>query len=166
MPLNESLIAELQHEAANTRKMLERVPEKSFSWKPHDKSMSLGEITNHLAEIPHWVGVSIEQDELDFAGSDYKPRTPTTTEDLLKFFDTNIEKALESLKNASDEKLFENWTMRNGEQVYFTMPKIAVVRSFVMNHSVHHRGQLSIYLRLLDVPLPSIYGPTADESNM
>ncbi|MEO8210203.1 MAG: DinB family protein [bacterium] len=166
MPLNESLLAELRQEAANTRKMLERVPEKSFSWKPHDKSMTLGSITQHIAEIPHWVSVSIEQDELDFARSDYKPRIATTTDDLLKTFDENIEKAMECLKNASDEKLLENWTMRNGEQVYFTMPKIAVVRLFVMSHTVHHRGQLSVYLRLLDVPLPSIYGPTADEPNM
>lgn len=165
MALNESLIAELKQEAANTRKMLERATEKSFAWKPHEKSMTLGGLAQHLAEIPMWVGVSVDQDELDFAKSDYKPKTATTTEELLKTFDENLENAVKSLKNASDEKLMGTWTMRNGEKIYFTMPKTAVVRYFVLNHSIHHRGQLSVYLRLLDVPLPQIYGPTADDSN-
>ncbi len=166
MSLNEPLIAELQQEAASTRKMLERVPEKSFSWKPHEKSMTLGDLSHHVAEIPEWVSVSVEKDELDFAKSNYVPKEATTTEALLKLFDEKVKNAVECLKNASDEKLMGNWTMKNGEKVYFTMPKTAVVRYFVLNHAVHHRGQLSVYLRLLDVPLPSIYGPTADETNM
>jgi uncharacterized damage-inducible protein DinB len=165
MPLNEPLITELQHEASNTRKMLERVPEKSFSWKPHDKSMTLGSLAQHLAEIPVWTGVTVDQDELDFSRSEYKPRVATTTEDLLKTFDENLKNALECLQKASDEKLNGMWTMRNGEKVYFTMPKLKVLRSFVLSHSIHHRGQLSVYMRLLGVPLPQIYGPTADESN-
>ncbi|MBK8550452.1 MAG: DinB family protein [Ignavibacteria bacterium] len=166
MPLNESLIAELQQEAASTRKMLERVPEKSFSWKPHEKSMALGQLSHHLAEIPDWVSASVEQDELDFATFNYVPIEETTTEALVKVFDEKVKKAVECLKNASDEKLSGNWTMRNGEKVYFTMPKTAVIRYFVLNHAVHHRGQLSVYMRMLDVPLPSVYGPTADEPEM
>ena len=165
MPLNESILAEFQQEAKSTRKILERVPEKSFSWKPHEKSMSLGELTHHLAEIPEWVNVSIEQDVFDFSESGYVPKEQTTTAALLKIFDESVNKASESLKNASDETLMGNWTMKSGEKVYFTMPKLAVLRSFVLSHSIHHRGQLSVYLRMLDVPLPQIYGPTADESN-
>ncbi len=166
MPINDVLISELQQEAASTRKMLERVPEKSFSWKPHEKSMSLGVLAHHIAELPEWVGASVNQDELDFAEQKYTPKEQTTTEALLKIFDENISNAVECLKNASDEKLLSSWTLRNGEKVYLTMPKAGVVRGFVLNHTVHHRGQLSVFLRLLDVPLPSIYGPTADEGNM
>jgi uncharacterized damage-inducible protein DinB len=165
MPLNESILAELQMEAAGTRKMIERVPEKSFDWKPHDKSMTLGRLAYHIAENPQWVSVTVDKDEIDFAAKDYVEKEAKTTAELLKVFDESLAEAVECLKNASDEKLMGNWTMRNGEQVYFTMPKIAVLRSFVLNHIVHHRGQLSVYLRMLDVPLPQIYGPTADETN-
>ncbi len=166
MSLNEPLIAELQQEAARTRKMLERVPEESFLWKPHDKSMSLATLAHHIAEIPEWVNVSVETDELDFAGQKYQPKEATTTAALVKLFDENIAKAVDCLKNASDEKLSGKWTMRNGEQIFFTMPKTEVVRLFVLSHSIHHRGQLSVFLRMLDVPLPGIYGPTADENTM
>lgn len=166
MPLNEALIAELQMEAASTRKMLERVPEESSSWKPHEKSMTLGRLAQHLAEIPMWVSVTVDQDELDFAKEKYESKESTTNELLLKTFDENLSSALECLKNASDEKLMGNWTMRSGETVYFSMPKISVLRSFVLSHLIHHRGQLSVYLRMLDVPLPQVYGPTADETAM
>jgi uncharacterized damage-inducible protein DinB len=165
MPLNESIIAELQMEAANTRKMIERVPEKSFGWKPHDKSMTLGRLAYHIAENPQWVSAIVDKDEIDFASNDYVPKEAETIAELLKVFDDSLAGAVECLKKTSDEKLMGNWTMRNGEQIYFTLPKIAVLRSFVMNHTLHHRGQLSVYLRLLDVPLPQIYGPTADETN-
>lgn len=165
MPINESLIAEFQQEAASTRKILERVQEKDFSWKPHEKSMSLGELSHHLAEISTWTGVTIEQEEFDFSKMDYKPPVQTTTANLLKFFDDNLNNALDTLKKASDEKLSGTWTMKNGDKVYFTLPKMAVIRSFVLSHTIHHRGQLSVYLRLLGIPLPQIYGPTADESS-
>lgn len=165
MPLNESILAELQMEAAGTRKMIERVPEKSFDWKPHDKSMTLGRLAYHICENPQWVSVTVDKDEIDFAANDYVPKEAKTTAELLKVFDDSLAEAVECLKNASDEKLMGNWTMRNGETVYFTMPKTAVLRSFVLNHIIHHRGQLSVYLRMLDVPLPQIYGPTADETN-
>ncbi|MCB0729000.1 MAG: hypothetical protein KDD00_16155 [Ignavibacteriae bacterium] len=166
MPLNEALIAELQQEAAATRKMLERVPEKSNSWKPHEKSMDLGRLSQHISEIPMWVPETVDKDELDFAKEEYTPKGGSTNEELLKNFDLNLANAIECLKNASDEKLMGNWTMRNGEKVYFTMPKIAVLRGFVMSHLIHHRGQLSVYMRMLDIPLPSVYGPTADEPDM
>lgn len=166
MSLNEAIMAELQQEATTTRAMLERIPEKSLTWKPHEKSMSLGRLAYHIAEIPEWMSVTVDQDEFDFAKSDYVPKDGMSKEEILKAFDDNLANALTCLKNASDEKLMGTWTMKNGDVTYFTLPKIAVVRSFVQSHSVHHRGQLSVYLRMLDVPLPQVYGPTADEGDM
>lgn len=166
MGMNEALIAELQQEAASTRKLLERVPMDKPDWVPHAKSMKLGNLAHHVSEIPGWTMVTMDQDELDFAKWEYKPEIPKTAEVLVKNFDVQVEKAIECLKRSDDAKFMENWTMRQGEQVFFTLPKAAVMRSFVFNHLIHHRAQLGVYLRLLDIPLPSMYGPTADEANM
>jgi len=163
MNLNEAMLGELQNEAASTRKMLELIPDDKLTWTPHEKSMTLGTLASHIAEIPTWVNATIEKDELDFATSDYKPFIPTSAEELVERFDKNMSAAVESLKNTSNETLMKNWKLRSGEDIYFDMPKIQVLRGFVLNHNVHHRGQLSVYLRLNDVPLPSVYGPTADE---
>ena len=113
-----------------------------------------------------WTPATLQQPELDFAKWDYKPFEPTSTEELVEFLDKNVAEAVDVLKNTGDDVFMENWTMRNGETVYFTMPKVVVMRSFVMNHIVHHRGQLSVYLRLNDISVPSIYGPSADEGQM
>ena len=161
-----ALIAEIEHEAAVTRTCLERVPSDKFDWKPHEKSMTFGRLASHIAEMFGWTPPTMEHAELDFAKMDYKPFEPKTTADLLEFMDKNVAEAIETLKNSPDERFMETWTMRNGETVYFTMPKVAVMRSFVMNHIVHHRGQLSVYLRLNDIAVPSIYGPSADEGQM
>jgi uncharacterized damage-inducible protein DinB len=166
MPLNESFLGELQHEAKLTRTMLERVPEDKLSWKPHEKSMSMGQLSSHIAEIPGWTTTTIEDDELDFAKSDYKPVEITSREQLLKMFDDNIAKAIESLKKTNDETLMGNWKMRSGEQIFFDMPRTQVLRGFILNHGVHHRGQMSVFLRLNNIPLPQVYGPTADEGDM
>lgn len=166
MGLGEALHAEMEQEAATTRKVLERIPADIFGWKPHEKSMGMGQLASHIAEMFSWTGPTLNQPELDFSKFDYKPFEPTTSEDLLEYFDKNILEALDMLKNTSDETFFEPWTMRNGEQIYFTMPKAVTMRSFVMNHIVHHRGQLSVYLRLNDIPVPAIYGPSADEGAM
>ncbi len=166
MGMNRALIAELKQEAASTKKILERVPLDKADWKPHEKSMPLGRLATHIAELPGWVSVTLDQDELDWATFDYKPVIAKSTEDLLKILDDNVAKAEESLNNAADAKFAENWTMRNGEQVYFTLPKGEILRTAAYSHLYHHRGQLSVYLRLLNVPLPGIYGPTADEGNM
>jgi len=163
MNLNEAMLGELQNEAASTRKMLELIPDDKLTWTPHEKSMTLGTLASHIAEIPTWVNATIEKDELDFATSDYKPFIPTSAKELVERFDKNMSAAVESLKNTSNETLMKNWKLRSGEDIYFDMPKIQVLRGFVLNHNVHHRGQLSVYLRLNDVPLPSVYGPTADE---
>lgn len=163
MPINESFIAELEQEAKSTRKLLERVPLEKSDWKPHEKSMSLGRLAFHVAEIPGWASSTLDLDEFDFAKMDYKPKISGTIEELLQSFDDNYAKALKSLKDAPDSRFMENWTMKNGDITYFTMPKIAVLRSFGFSHWIHHRAQLGVYLRLLDIPLPGMYGPTADE---
>lgn len=164
MKLYEPVLQELLSESKATRKMLEAVPEEKFSWKPHEKSMALGYLASHLADIPNWVTATVETDELDFAASDYKPVNAISKAELLKMFDDSMAKAVECLKKASDETLSGNWKMRSGDTVYFDLPKLIVLRNFVLSHSIHHRGQLSVYLRLNDIPLPSVYGPTADEA--
>jgi len=163
MPLNEAFIAELENEAKATRRLLERVPLDKSDWKPHEKSMSMGRLASHVAEISGWVSHTLDADELDFAKMDYKPKIAASNAELLEIFEENHKKALDSLKKAKDEEFMKNWTLRNGEQVYMTLPKIAVLRSFAYSHQIHHRGQLTVYMRLNDVALPSIYGPTADE---
>lgn len=164
--ISAALIAEIEHEAAVTRTCLERIPAEKFDWKPHEKSMAFGRLASHIAEMFSWTSSTMEHAELDFSKMDYKPFEPKTTEELVEFLDKNVAEAITALKSSPDERFMENWTMRNAEQVYFTMPKIAVMRSFVMNHIVHHRGQLSVYLRLNDIAVPSIYGPSADEGQM
>jgi len=165
MSLNESILGELQYETKVTRSMLERVPEDKLTWKPHEKSMSLGQLSSHIAEIPGWTVTTIEDEELDFAKSNYKPIEITSRAQLLKMFDDNVVKAVDSLKKATDETLMANWKMRSGEKIFFDMPRTQVLRGFILNHGVHHRGQLSVYLRLNNVSLPPVYGPTADEGN-
>jgi len=166
MKMNVPLLAELKHEAATTRKILALIPADQINYKPHEKSMPLGSLAVHVAELPTWVGVTLTQDVLDFS----KPYPPTpkfsTTEALLARFDKNIADATQVLENIQEETFLQNWTMRNGEQVYFTMPKGAVLRNMVFNHTVHHRAQLGVYLRMLNIPLPKSYGPTADDKTM
>jgi uncharacterized damage-inducible protein DinB len=161
-----ALIAEMEHEAAVTRTCLERIPADKFDWKPHEKSMAFGRLASHVAEMFGWTPSTMDHAELDFSKMDYKPFEPSTTEELVEFLDKNVAEAIATLKSCADDRFMENWTMRNGETVYFTMPKVAVMRSFIMNHIVHHRGQLSVYLRLNDIAVPSIYGPSADEGQM
>lgn len=164
--IGSALAAEMAEEAKTARTCLERVPADKFKWQPHERSMEMGRLASHIAEMFQWTGSTLEHDVLDFATMDYKAFEPKTTEELLEFFDKGVGEAIEALKNAPDEAFIRDWTMRNGEQVYFTMPKVAVMRTFVMNHIIHHRGQLSVYLRLNDIPVPSIYGPSADEGQM
>jgi uncharacterized damage-inducible protein DinB len=158
-----SLTNEYTSECASTRRLLASVPMDKLSWKPHEKSMPLGNLAIHIADLPNWVPITLERSELDFATEPYNPKKATTTEELLKIHDDATAAALQSIQNSNAEVLVkENWTMRNGDKVYFTMPKIAVLRSSAFNHLYHHRGQLSVYLRLLDIPVPGMYGPTAD----
>jgi uncharacterized damage-inducible protein DinB len=164
MALADALLPEFDHEMTVTRKLLERVPEDQFDWKPHQKSMSLGELAQHVATIPMWGAVTLGETELDVAG---RPPLPpfTTRHELLSFFDRNVADARRALAGRGDGELMVPWALKQGTRTIFSMPRAAVLRSFVLNHLVHHRGQLSVYLRLRDVALPSIYGPSADEGS-
>jgi len=164
MSICEPLAAELEQEARTTRRLLERVPEASFGWKPHEKSMTLGQLAGHVAQLPTLLVPALTQDEFDFAVAGWKPFSPQSTAELVEQFDANIKAAAETLKAQADEGMGEKWKLRSGDHVLFEMPRAMVVRFVGLNHVIHHRGQLSVYLRLLDVPLPSIYGPSADET--
>ena len=160
------LLPEFDHEFGETRKALERVPEDRLDWKPHDKSFSLGRLAGHLAELPEWMGPTVNLDVLDFDEMEYTPFEPSSRDELLARFDGAVAEARETLAATSSETMMENWSMKYGGEITMTMPKAAVIRSFILNHNVHHRAQLGVYLRLLDVPVPGHYGPTADEQEM
>lgn len=163
MTQKEVFLQDLVAEGQRTRKILERVPFDKAAWKPHEKSMSLGALSQHLTNLPRWTGMTILHDELDFAKPLELTKPAESTAELLTRFDARLSEALRDLQSIDASALDEPWTMRHGEQVFFTRPKREVLREFVLSHMIHHRGQLSVYLRLLDVPVPGIYGPTADE---
>ncbi|MDY0096317.1 MAG: DinB family protein [Candidatus Vecturithrix sp.] len=163
MSLLDPIIAELQHEAATTRKLFERIPDEQFDWQPHQKSMSVKNLTNHLAQIYNWCGYIVNQDELDIATAQFERKMAGATQELLALFDENVANAVELLKQQDEQHVLKTWTFRNGEQIIFALPRMSVIRTMVLNHGIHHRGQLSVYLRLLNIPLPPMYGPTADE---
>jgi len=166
MPMSQSLLPEFDHEMANTRKALERVPEDKFGWKPHEKSMSLGRLATHVAELSGWVSNTLESESLDFAppgAPPYQPLIAASRTALLEMFDKNVAAARAAISAASDAQLMAPWTLLAGGKTIFSMPRIAVLRGMVMNHMIHHRGQLTVYLRLNDVPVPALYGPSADE---
>jgi uncharacterized damage-inducible protein DinB len=169
MGLSEMLLPEFDQEMGNTRKVLERLPDDKWSWKPHPKSWALGGLATHLANLPNWIGYTVDQDSLDIAPvgqpAYQEPEAPNRKA-ALERFDTNVKAGRAKIAGASDQTLLGNWTLLAGGKSVFTLPKIAVLRSFVMNHIIHHRAQMGVYLRLNDVPVPSIYGPSADEGGM
>ncbi len=170
MAISQALLPEFDHEMATTRKTLERVPDEKWDWAPHSKSMKLGRLATHLAEAPGWAIPTIGRAELDLsppgAPAPYQPVSTSNRAEALAMFDKNVAEARTAIAGASDEHLFQTWSLLMGGKAVFTMPRVAVIRSMVLNHIIHHRGQLSVYLRLLDVPVPSIYGPSADEGRM
>jgi len=167
MGMSEALLPEFDHEMKNTRKVLERVPEGKPDYRPHLKSMTMGRLAAHVAEIPHWAGVALTTESLDVNPPGEAPATPsvmTSREELLRRFDKIVAEARAAIAGASDAELAKPWTLLAGGRTVLTMPKAAVLRSFVLSHLIHHRAQLGVYLRLNDVAVPSIYGPSADES--
>jgi uncharacterized damage-inducible protein DinB len=167
MAIADSLLPEFDHEMATTRSLLSRVPEADLAWTPHQKSYPLGTLSLHLAHLPCWAlhvldATTLELDDPALAEM-VKPKMPGTREDVLQEFDRNAKRARAALARATDAEYLAPWTLKKGGQAIFTLPRISSIRSFMMNHLIHHRGQLSVYLRLRDVPLPPIYGPTADE---
>lgn len=167
MKMSDVLLPEFDHEMAGTRKTLERVPEDKFGWKPHDKSMSMGELASHLANIPGWTSITLNQESFDMSPVNGEhPKTPqaSSVKELLEIFDKNVAEARTALANVSNEDLMKTWSLLAGGNIVLSMPRAAVLRGFVLSHNVHHRAQLGVYLRLNDVAVPSIYGPSADEA--
>lgn len=168
MSFVEATLHELQKEAATTRRLLERIPDDKFDWTPHPKSMTMGRLASHLAEIPEWAQGAIIFDEFDMhpPGQEMLVGVQhTSTASLLAAFDANVAKATQALAATDDSVMGDNWSLKMQGQALFTMPRAVVIRIWVLNHLVHHRGQLSVYLRLNDIPVPSIYGPSADEES-
>jgi uncharacterized damage-inducible protein DinB len=164
MAIKDAFIAELKHESGLTKKMLERVPLDKKDWKPHDKSMSLGRLATHIAQIPHWISDVIHIDDYDFSARPYISNTASSQEELIEIFQTTLDKAFNDLSGMTDEDMNKKWVVRMGEKIMYDTPKKVAIRGWALSHLIHHRGQLSVYLRLLNVPVPGVYGPSADES--
>lgn len=165
MRMIDPLLMEFDRESATTRKLLERVPSASFEWAPHKTSMTLGKLATHVATLPALVASFLHSEGFDFgAGGGAVPPTPSTSEELVASFDKAVKDAKGAMSGLDDEKAVGPWNLTSGGKVLMSMPRIALVRSFLINHSIHHRGQLSVYLRMLDVPIPSVYGPSGDEN--
>ena len=158
------LLKEMEQEAQTTRKMLERIPEDKYDWQPHEKSMTIRRLAAHIAELPEWVKITFTTDELDFAKGDYKPLVIDNNAELLDFFEKSHADARQYLAGTDETELLKSWTLRNGDQVLNVYIKEEVVR-MVFCQTVHHRAQLGVFLRLLNVPIPGSYGPSADETN-
>ena len=166
MSIAQSLLPEFDQEMANTRKALERLPEDKLTWKPDPKSMTMGRLAGHIAEMPNWATMTITVDSLDVnpgGKASWEPLVATSRKQLLEAFDKNIAEAREAIAGVSDQALVQTWRLLSNGHEIMSMPKIAVLRTMVMNHIIHHRGQFTVYLRLTGVPVPGMYGPTADE---
>ena len=165
MAIRDGILPEFDHEVANTRKVLERVPEGKPDYKPHEKSMAMGRLAGHTAELPGWAKETILQNSIEIRQGDPKnvALVMASRKQLLEEFDKRASAGRAAIAGASDEELMKPWSLIANGKTIFTLPKIAVLRGFVMNHMIHHRAQLGVYLRLNDVPVPSIYGPSADE---
>jgi len=162
MAIREGLLAEFDHEMGTTRRLLERVPDDKLSWKPHGKSMSLAGLSTHLANLPHWGGTILNDTSFDLAAAPPNLAEKTSRAEILAAFDETVTKT-RGLLDKTDAELVAPWSLKRGGQEMFTMPRVAAFRTFVLYHTVHHRGQLSVYLRLNDIAVPAIYGPSADE---
>lgn len=163
MSMAQALLPEFDAEMATTRRCLERVPEDKLAFQPDPKSMSLARLAGHVAEMPGWGSLTVNTDELNFASGAFKPMEMKSRAQILESFDKIVADSRAALAGASDEHLMGPWSLKNGDMTLLTMPRIAVIRTFVMNHTIHHRGQLSVYLRSVGAMVPSIYGPSADE---
>jgi len=163
MKLIDSLIAEFEHEAQTTRKHLERLPADKLEWRPHQKSFTAAGLASHITEMVGWTDAILNQEEIDFDPATYKPYVAGSVADLLKTFDDNVAKGRQALAGATDDTLQQPWRLKIKGRVQFERPKGAVLRDFALSHLIHHRGQFSVYLRLLDIPVPGSYGPSADE---
>jgi uncharacterized damage-inducible protein DinB len=163
MKLSDVMVQEFLHESQTTKRLLERLPEDKISWKPHEKSMPMSRLATHITEIPQWAEVIVNQDGLDMASVDFKPVMFESRQEILESLQKNLDRFAEVLEGKDDEHLMASWKLKEGDKVLIDLPRAAAIRGFVISHVIHHRGQLSVYLRENDVPVPSIYGPSADE---
>jgi uncharacterized damage-inducible protein DinB len=164
MALPEALLTEFDGEMRTTRRTLERLPEDRLEWRPHAKSMTMGRLAGHVAEIPRYAVFAVESEMMDLAARGRQPTVAKSRRDNLELFETNVAEARVAIAGASDDHLMKMWSLRSGEKKIFTMPRIAVLRALVLSHLIHHRAQLGVYYRLNDVPVPAVYGPSADEA--
>jgi uncharacterized damage-inducible protein DinB len=160
--LTKLLLTEMEQEAQTTRKMLALVPTDKLDWQPHKKSMTMRNLAAHIAELPGWVSMGLNTTVLDFAANPYEPTKIENTSELLDIFETSLKEGTDALRNASEEDLEPKWTLRNGDDIYAVMTKAELIRHSI-SQTIHHRAQLGVYLRLLDIPIPGSYGPSADE---
>jgi uncharacterized damage-inducible protein DinB len=167
MPINQSLLPEFDQEMAKTRETLARVPMEAFDWRPHEKSFAMGELANHIARLLGWGAETMRTEALDLEppeGDLPAPPIARTTEDLLALFDKGSTHFRQALEEGTDEAFLAPWTLLKGGNPLFTLPRVAVIRNMILNHIIHHRGQLTVYLRMNDAPVPALYGPSADEA--
>lgn len=162
MSILKMFLKELNQEAVTTRKMLERIPDDKYDWKPHEKSMTIRQLATHIAELPSWSSMVLTTSELDFAANPYSPPVINNTADLLDLFEKSLADGRSHLEQANEEQLSEDWTLRSGDQILSTSSKADVIRMSI-SQIIHHRAQLGVYLRLLNIPIPGSYGPSADE---
>lgn len=163
MNLNELLLGELEREAASTRKILKNVPADKMDWRPHEKSFTLSRLATHVAEIPRWMTMAITTNGYDMIATPLPRFECKDSNELLELFESKLSEAKEALQNATNEQLMKPWTFSAGERVVSSLSKYDTMRAWMFNHHIHHRGQLSVYLRMLDVPVPGMYGPSADD---
>jgi len=167
MTIGQSMLAEFDEEMKNTRRVLERCPDEKWNWKPHDKSGTLGWLAGHVGTVPEWIAMTINTEELDYApvgGPSYEPPKIDNRAQLLAAFDKAAAQAREALAKVSDAEIMKNWKLLAGGQEIFVLPRVACIRGMCMNHMIHHRAQLTVYFRLLNVAVPGLYGPSADET--
>jgi len=165
MSMAQAILPEFDYEMANTRKTLERLPENKLEFKPDPKSMSLGRLAGHIAEMPGWGAMTLQTDSFDIVPGQFTPLTATSRQQLLAEFDKNIASTRAALETATDENLMKSWTLSMAGNPIFTMPKMGVIRTMVLSHVIHHRAQLTVYYRMNGIPVPALYGPSADEGN-
>ncbi|PQO27370.1 damage-inducible protein DinB [Blastopirellula marina] len=166
MSLSQLLFADLEHEFAGTRKTLERVPDDKWDWKIHEKSLTIGSLATHLGRIPSWTMFTFDRESLDLNpadGPNFNPPTPSNCAENLKIFDENVAQAVATLQTVDDATLDQPWTLLSGGETIFTIPKRMVIRTWVINHLIHHRAILTVYFRMNDIPVPALYGPSGDE---
>jgi uncharacterized damage-inducible protein DinB len=167
MTIGQSMLPEFDEEMKNTRKMLERVPDDKWGWKPHEKSGTMGWLAGHVGTVPEWIAMTINTEELDYApvnGPAYEPPKITNRKELLAAFDKASAEARAALASVSDQEIVKGWKLLAGGKEIFTLPRVACIRGMCMNHLIHHRAQLTVYFRLVGVPVPGMYGPSADEN--